>query len=139
MRHKDFCRGLASEAFSRLIVEMAGKVGQVALRDGCKIGITWHETANALVGIFHRTFLPGRAGIAEPAARADAIFQSPEAGELRAAVKGEALASKGWQRRECSDDLVHDRTGVPALVLDHHGMSHLEIECTPLTTEDRIR
>ncbi len=50
-----------------MIVEVAGKVGQVTPRDVCKIGITWHEAANALVGILDRTFLPGSAGTAEPA------------------------------------------------------------------------
>lgn len=95
MRHEHLGRCLVAEAFSRLIVEMAGKVGQVALGDGGKIGIAWHEAANALVDIFHRTFLPGRTGIAESAAGADAIFQSPEAGKLRAAVKGEALTCAG--------------------------------------------
>ena len=45
------------------------------------------------VGIFHRTVLPGRTGIAE-VARTDAVFQSPEAGELRATSKVKLWGAK---------------------------------------------
>jgi hypothetical protein len=98
MCREHFCRGFASEALSRLIVEMAGKVGQVALRDGCKIGITWHEAANALVGIFHGTFLPGRAGIAEqlPAPMPSSKALKPANSVPRSKVKlWRAKAGKG--------------------------------------------
>src|SRR5262245_65256864 len=128
MRHEHFGWCFVAEAFSRQIVEVAGKVNEVSLRDGCKIGITWHEAANALVGIFDGSLLPGRAGIAEAATRTDPFFQSPESGKLCAAVKGEALARKGWQWRECFDDLVHDRARVPALVLDHHGVAAFALD-----------
>lgn len=89
---------------------MASKLDELALRHACKVGIAWHEAADALVGVFHRTLLPRCTGVAEPAARADAIFQSPESGELRAAIKGEALPGKGWQGRERFDYLVYDRS-----------------------------
>ena len=65
------------------------------LGDVNKVGTPWHEAADALVGVFHGTFLPRRTGVAEPAPRADALFQSPESGKLRAAIKGEALAREG--------------------------------------------
>jgi len=62
--------------------------------NGCQIGIARHEAANALVGVFHGTALLWCAGVAELIARTDAIFQSPEAGKLRAAVTRSALATR---------------------------------------------
>ena len=79
----------------RGVVQMASELNQPRLRHFGQICVAWHEAANALVAVFDRTFLPRRAGIAETTACADAIFQSPEAGKLGAAVKGEALACKG--------------------------------------------
>lgn len=66
--------GFVSEAFSRLIVEMAGKVGQVALRDGCQICLAWHEAANAFVSVFYGSLLPRRTWVAKPAPRTNAVF-----------------------------------------------------------------
>ncbi|GAA3105221.1 hypothetical protein GCM10010520_57610 [Rhizobium viscosum] len=39
MRQEHFRWRFVAEAFPRLVVEMAGKVDQVALRDGCEISI----------------------------------------------------------------------------------------------------
>lgn len=116
------------EALSRLVVEMASKLDELALRHACKVGIAWHVSTDALVDVFHGTFLPRRAGVTKPAPRADAIFQSPEAGKLRAAIKGETLPGKGWQGRERFDDVVHDRPRVAALVLDHDGVAALALD-----------
>lgn len=55
---------------------------QVALRDGCEIGIAWDEAMNTLVGVLDGSLLPGSTGIAEPASCANPIFQSPESGKL---------------------------------------------------------
>ena len=95
MRHEYLGRRLVAEAFSWLIVEMASQIGQVLLRDRRQVRIAWHEATDALVGVFHGAFLPWGAGIAEPTACSDAIFQSPEAGKLRAAVESKALTGKG--------------------------------------------
>jgi hypothetical protein len=92
MSHEHFGRRPVTEAPSRLVVKIASKLCEIALRYSRQVGIAGHEAANALVGILHSTFLPRCAGITEPAARADAIFQSPETGELRAAIKGKAMA-----------------------------------------------
>ncbi len=62
MRHEHFGRRFVAEAFLRQIVEVAGKVNEVSLGDGCKIRIAWHEAANALVGILNSPFLPGALG-----------------------------------------------------------------------------
>ncbi|OMQ39842.1 hypothetical protein BKP54_30490 [Ensifer sp. 1H6] len=97
-----FGRRPVVEALSRLVVEIASKLDELALRHGCKIGIAWHEPSDALVGVFHGTLLPRRTGVTKPTARADAIFQSPESGKLRAAIKGEALPGKGWQGENVS-------------------------------------
>lgn len=108
MCHEHFGRCPVIEALSWLVVEMASKLDEVALRDGRQVRLAWHKAANALVGVFHCAFLPRCAGIAEPAARADTIFQSPESGKLGAAIKGEALACDRRQGREYFDDLVQD-------------------------------
>jgi len=48
---------------------MASKLDELALRHACKVGIAWHEPADALVGVFHRTLLPRRAGVGDSDAR----------------------------------------------------------------------
>src|SRR3546814_6407946 len=128
MDHEHFRRRFGADARTWLSVKLMGKACQIWLRDGCKIGIARHEATDALVGVFDRTFLPGGTGVAEPAAGADTIFQSPESRKLGAAVKGEALACQGWQERECLDNLVHNRPRVPAWILDHHGVAALALD-----------
>lgn len=107
---------------------MVCELNQSRLRHFGQVGVAWHEAANALVGSLDSTLLSGCTGVAEPATCTNAIFQSPEAGKLGAAIKGEALTCEGWQRRESFDDLVHDRTRVPALVLDHHGVAAFALD-----------
>ena len=67
------------EALSRLVVEMASKLDELALRHACKVGIAWHVSTDALVDVFHGTFLPRCTGVTKPAPRADAIFPSASA------------------------------------------------------------
>jgi len=110
MRHEDLGGRSIAQALARERIHMLGEGDELLLTDSGEIGIARHEAADALVGVFHGTFLPRRTGVAEPAPRADALFQSPESGKLRAAIKGEALPGKGWQGRERFDDLVHDRS-----------------------------
>lgn len=98
MRHEDLGGRAVTQALAWQRVQMVDERDELLLADGGEIGIAGHEAADALVGVFHRTFLRRRTGVAEPAPRADAIFQSPKSGELRAAIKGEALPGKGWQR-----------------------------------------
>ncbi|MBB4569561.1 hypothetical protein GGE67_000073 [Rhizobium leucaenae] len=79
MRREHFGWRFVAEAFSRLIVEMAGKLyHQVALRDGCKNGMASHEATNAPVGVFDGSFLSGSLR-SQNELRADSIFQSTKA------------------------------------------------------------
>jgi hypothetical protein len=78
MNDEDLGWRFVAQAFACLVIEVAAEIDQNTLRNAGKIGIAWHEAANALVGVFHRAFLLRRTGIAELAARADAIFQSPD-------------------------------------------------------------
>lgn len=99
MRHEhlDWCFG--AEAFSRQIVEVAGKVSEVLLGDGCKIRIAWHESANALVCILNSTFLPGCTGIAEPTA-----YTVPSSKTLNPANSVPRSKVKLWRAKACSGE-----------------------------------
>lgn len=57
MCHEHFGRCPVIEALSWLVVEMASKLDEVALRDGRQVRLAWHKVANALVGVFHCAFL----------------------------------------------------------------------------------
>ena len=106
---------------------MLGEGDELLLTDSGEIGIARHEAADALVGVFHGTFLPRRTGVAEPAPRADALFQSPESGKLRAAIKGEAV-----DQPDSAANSVGTFQNLPGEPIEIIGMSHLEIECTNL-------
>ena len=93
-----------------MVIEIAGQLIERALWHVGEVGVAWHEASNALVGVFDTAFLPRRAWVAEPAASTNSVFQSPKAGKLGTAIKREALAREGWQRRKRSDDSVHDWT-----------------------------
>lgn len=125
---EDLGRRSVSEAFSRLFVEVTRHRVEQALWHDREIGVAGQEAADAPVGVLDGTFLPGCAWIAEPASGTDPDFQSSEAGKLRAAVEGEALPCEGRQRREGRDDPIHDRTGVPALVLEHDRIAALAFD-----------
>src|ERR1700761_9610550 len=127
MTHEHFGWCFVAEAFTRLVVEIPGKVKQVALRDNCQICIARHEAANAFVGVFHGPLLPRCTRVAEPATCADPFFQSPESSKLGTAIKREALTREGRQGRESSDDLVHDRARMPAWILDEDGVAALAL------------
>jgi hypothetical protein len=95
MRHKHLGRCPVSEAFARLIVDMAREVEKVVLRHSRQVCGAWQETSNALVGVLNGSFLPRRTWVAKPTARTDPFFQSPEPGKLGTAIKGEALTREG--------------------------------------------
>jgi hypothetical protein len=79
MRYEDLGGCAVTQALAWQRVQMVDERDELLLGDGGEIGIAGREAAAALVGVFHRTFPPRRTGVAEPAPRADAIFQSPKA------------------------------------------------------------
>ncbi len=102
MRHEDLGRCFVAQALSWQRIQVMGEVDKVLLGDVGQIRIARHEASNTLVGVLDRTFLPRRIGIAEPASGTDPIFQSPESGELCAAIKGEASACKDGSGEKAS-------------------------------------
>ena len=125
--HERLCRCPVAEALARLVVQVSCEVNEISLRNSSKVRVSWHETANALVGVFYASLLPWGTRVAEPAARTNSFFQSPEPGKLCTPVKCEALTRERRQRRKRSDDLVHDRPRVPARVLYENGVAALTL------------
>ncbi len=78
---------------------MLGEGDELLLTDSGEIGIARHEAADALVGVFHGTFLPRRTGVSRTSSARRCPLPKPfESGKLRAAIKGEATAGQRLAR-----------------------------------------
>ena len=109
MGAEDFGGGPEAQALARGLVQGGAKIAEVGLREAPGVGIARDPAAKALVGMFDRSLLPRRLGIAEPGPCAGLGLQMRSVDELRSAVEGHGAARLRGQGAESSRDLRHDR------------------------------
>ena len=110
-----------AEAFARCCVQSIADIREITVAERQWINLSRQPFPGPSVGVFDRTFLPGRLRIAEPCLRSDACLQVGPVGELGATIEGDRAAGEVGQGLQHLDQPIHNRLRLPVIVAQEDG------------------
>lgn len=110
-----------AETFARCCVQSIANICEIPVAERQWIDVSRQPFPGPSVGVFDRTFLPGRLRIAEPCLGSQACLQVGPVGEFGTAIEGDRTAGEVGQGLQHLDQPIHNRLRLPVIVAQEDG------------------